>query len=151
VIIRFPLMRNVLSARCLRVCTGCIVDESCFLCMLYCWTFGLTLEASGSPGAAYCVTGESIVHDMLGDGSACTTKSTPIWSVVFCRGTVLCGKFSKSGEGERVREREREFCGFSKAAFVYAVCFADGSYRVVISVLVFFLDGGGRDDERLAV
>lgn len=71
--------------------------------------FGLTLGASGSPGAAYCVTGKIIVRDVLGDGSTRTTKSTPIRSAVFRRGTVLCGKFSKPGENVREKEEgERE-------------------------------------------
>ena len=83
------------------------------------------LEAQ--PGAAYCITGETIVRDVLGDDSTRTTKSTLIRSVVFrCRGTVLCEKFSKLGENvrayrirararERERERERQLYGFSKA------------------------------------
>lgn len=37
-----------------------------------------------------------------------TTKSPPIRSAVFRRGTALCGKFSKPGEKMREREKARE-------------------------------------------
>lgn len=49
-------------------------DESCSLCT----RTSVSLGASGSPGVAYCVTGEIIVRDVLDDGSTCATKSTPI-------------------------------------------------------------------------
>lgn len=68
---------------------------------------GLTFGTSGSPGTV-CIV---LLAKLLSETCFATirldaTKSLPILSAVFRRGTALCGKFSKPGEKMRKRETE---------------------------------------------
>lgn len=108
IIIRFSLPGSLQSARRLRARTVTTAHRRRRKLFPLYMDFGLTLGASSSPGAAYCVTGEIIVRGVLGNGSTRATKSTPIRSAVFRRGTVLYGKFSKPGENVREKGKERK-------------------------------------------